>query len=363
MGAPLVSILLPSFNSREFLEARINSVLAQNWTNWEAIVLDSYSSDGTWELFQSIAANDSRFHLHQIPREGFYAALNRGIQLARGEFISFATCDDTMAPEFLALMLKAFKSCRKAGIAACDLLLINRNGDELSPHDLAAYLPAESIDDIFASSTVRTAWPDGEQQRHLNYRRPPHDCLLHFRARSVYYSLTQLLIRTSLAKATEPFDITVGSIADVDWLLRLTNVAGSVHLPKKLATWRFHGDQLSVRQDDSRLHSLYTILERALPAIYRRHYPLLTRNDCASLLLPCKSYLALSEEEVRQLRRETHFRVRRMLLERPIATRWAIRKIRFQVEDVRRLLVPLIFRRARLAPKKLLWSKITLGFR
>src|SRR5712664_3846678 len=108
---PKVSILLPSLNAREFLEARIDSLLNQRFTDWEAIVLDSQSTDGTWEFFRSVAGSDSRFRLHQIPREGLYAALNRGIELADGEFLQIATCDDTMSPEFLAEMLDAFSRC------------------------------------------------------------------------------------------------------------------------------------------------------------------------------------------------------------------------------------------------------------
>src|SRR5438477_13187435 len=99
-GGPKVSVLLPSLNAREFLEPRIDSLLKQTFTDWEGIVLDSQSTDGSWEFFKSIARNDSRIRLHQIPREGLYAALNRGIDLTRGEFLHIATCDDAMSPEF-----------------------------------------------------------------------------------------------------------------------------------------------------------------------------------------------------------------------------------------------------------------------
>jgi glycosyltransferase involved in cell wall biosynthesis len=51
MGAPKVSILLPSLNAREFLEPRIDSLLSQTFADWEAIVLDSGSTDGSWDFF------------------------------------------------------------------------------------------------------------------------------------------------------------------------------------------------------------------------------------------------------------------------------------------------------------------------
>src|SRR5205807_10223032 len=139
-GGPKVSVLRPSLNPREFLVPRIDSLLKQTFTKWEAIVLDSQSTDGSWEFFQSIAKTDSRFRLHQIPREGLYAALNRGLDLARGEFLHIATADDSMLPEFLTEMLQALARCPSAGIAACDVQLIDRSGKELSPKDLVGRL-------------------------------------------------------------------------------------------------------------------------------------------------------------------------------------------------------------------------------
>src|SRR6266567_8458020 len=73
-----VTILLACLNARQFLEPRIDPLLAQTFRDWEAIVLDSHSTDGSWEFFRSVASNDWRFRLYQIPREGVYAALNRG---------------------------------------------------------------------------------------------------------------------------------------------------------------------------------------------------------------------------------------------------------------------------------------------
>jgi len=76
--------------------------------------------------------------------------------------------------------------------------------------------------------------------------------LCHFDGCSVYFSLNQLVIRTGVARATGPFQTNIGSVADFDWLLRLTSAVGTVHIPRKLATWRFHGNQLSLKRDQSR---------------------------------------------------------------------------------------------------------------
>jgi glycosyltransferase involved in cell wall biosynthesis len=349
MGRPVVSILIPCLNARPFLNERVDSILGQTFSDWEAIVLDSYSDDGSWEFFQSVGAIDQRFRLYQVPREGLYVALNRGIALATGEFIHVATCDDTMMPDCLATLLDAFEICPRAGIAACDVQLINANGEPLLGRNMIDFLPLESINDMLALDVVRS-YP---RQQRINYRPPPHDSLLHFSAKSVYFSLTQLLIRTTIARSIDSFETKVGSIADLGWLVRLTNITGTVHVPRKLTMWRFHGDQLSLHQQSAHLVFLNKMLQRAIPQIYLRHYPLLTRNDCAVLLLPIKRFLARTAARRLRCWLETFYRTFRMLIQRPRATFAAVVAVRFRPGNMRRTLIPMFMRRLALTPKEL----------
>src|ERR1051326_5140463 len=195
-----VSILLPSLNARKFLDERVDSLLKQTIRDWEAIVLDSGSSDGTWEYFQSAAQTDPRFRLHQIPREGLYAALNRGLDLATGEFVHIATADDSMTADFLAETLSALSRVPQAGIVASDVQLIDQNGNALSEETLmAGGLSKRSAQNLLNLDRVRRACSNQPQAR-VNFRPVPHDWLLHFDGRSVYLSLNQLVVRTALAR-------------------------------------------------------------------------------------------------------------------------------------------------------------------
>jgi glycosyltransferase involved in cell wall biosynthesis len=351
-NTPKVSILLPSFNQRKFLEPRVDSVLRQTFADWEAIVLDSHSTDGSWEFFKTIAETDSRFRPYQIPREGLYGALNRGLDLARGEFLCIAPCDDTMAPEFLAQMIEALGPCPDAGVAVCDCLLINQNGQELRAEDMSDRLSKRQIRNLLGSGTVRTS-PQSTRQRKINYRPPPHDCLLHFTGRSVYFSLTQLLIRTASAKAAGFFETTVGSAADFGWLVRLTSLTGSVHLPKKLATWRFHGDQLSLHRDNTRLSAMNKMCQTILPAISRRYPGLLTERDCELLLLPYKTLLA------RSLMRRVGYWLEGfasfwpIFLRHPLATLRTLSQTGVRVGMSRNFPIATVFQRTGLAPRDL----------
>ena len=95
---PMVSILLPNLNNREYLPARFHSILNQTLTDWELIVIDGYSDDGAWGLIQECAKSESRMIVTQSPRKGIYAGINECLSRASGEYVYIATSDDTMAP-------------------------------------------------------------------------------------------------------------------------------------------------------------------------------------------------------------------------------------------------------------------------
>ena len=346
-----VSILLPSLNARKFLDERVDSLLKQTIRDWEAIVLDSGSNDGTWEYFQSAAQTDPRFRLHQIPREGLYAALNRGLDLATGQFVHIATADDSMTADFLAETLSALSRVPEAGLVASDVQLIDRNGDALSEDTLmAGGLSKRSAQNLLNLDRVRRA-SSNQPQPHINFRPVPHDWLLHFDGRSVYLSLNQLVVRTALARAAAPFDTTIGSVGDFKWLLRLTSSSGTVHIPKKLAMWRFHGDQLSLQADASRARSRQAAAESALEQICARKIIPLSSNDRAALLLPFESEQAGTMTGRVLVWFKSLFRLGRMLVEHPIQTVRALCRVGFRFGTRRHTLVPMIFAANKVAPK------------
>ena len=102
--APKVSVCVPCLNSRPFIAERLETILCQTVEDWELIVCDSYSDDGTWEALREFAG-DERVSLHQVPRQGLYAGWNECLKRARGEYVYIAPVDDTCAPDFLEKMV------------------------------------------------------------------------------------------------------------------------------------------------------------------------------------------------------------------------------------------------------------------
>src|SRR5262249_906030 len=104
-------------------------------------------------------------------------------------------------------------------------------------------------------------------------------------------------------------------------------------------------------RDSSHLGCLKGMLERALPEIYQRHHSILTRNDCATLMLPIKCYLANTTRKRVLFWLEATFRILLMSVQRPAATLRAIRASRFLPHKVKRSLLPMFVQRMEMFPR------------
>lgn len=105
---PLVSIVLPAFNAENFIVRTINSVLEQSYTNWELIIVNDGSSDGTVNQIKNIA--DDRVLLINQTNQGVSAARNTGLQHMRGELFCFLDADDLLPTSSLELRVCEFAS-------------------------------------------------------------------------------------------------------------------------------------------------------------------------------------------------------------------------------------------------------------
>lgn len=117
-NGPLVSVVLPTFNSVEVISSAIDSVLAQTYTNWELLVInDDGSDDGTAEIVQLYGLLDSRIHLIQAEsRLGLAESLNHGIRCAQGKYIARLDADDTSHPTRFAKQVALMESQPDVGI-------------------------------------------------------------------------------------------------------------------------------------------------------------------------------------------------------------------------------------------------------
>ena len=105
-GSPAVSVIMPVWNAAATLGEAADSVLAQSRPDWELLLIDDGSTDGSRELAEGFAARDARARvLGDGVNRGPAAARNRGIRAARGRWIAFLDADDRWRPEKLAVQI------------------------------------------------------------------------------------------------------------------------------------------------------------------------------------------------------------------------------------------------------------------
>jgi glycosyltransferase involved in cell wall biosynthesis len=88
------SIIIPTFNRAHLISRAIESVLTQNFTDWEMIVIDDGSTDSTDDIVRHYSDSDPRIHYHYTENEGAPAARNFGCSLAIGKYFTFLDSDD-----------------------------------------------------------------------------------------------------------------------------------------------------------------------------------------------------------------------------------------------------------------------------
>lgn len=113
----VVSVIMPVYNAANTLKRSVRSVQAQDWADWELILIEDGSRDGSAEICASLVASDPRIRLvQQKGNTGAAAARNAGIRIARGRYIAFLDADDEWLPEKLSRQL-SFMHARDASFS------------------------------------------------------------------------------------------------------------------------------------------------------------------------------------------------------------------------------------------------------
>ncbi len=99
---PTVSVIMPAYNVEPYIGDAIRSALAQTYSDFELIVVDDGSKDGTAEVVKALARQDSRIQLVQQANRGLAGARNSALRAARGAYFALLDSDDLWEPDFLA---------------------------------------------------------------------------------------------------------------------------------------------------------------------------------------------------------------------------------------------------------------------
>ena len=109
MTSPLVSVIVPVYNTERYLERCLESIASQTYTDLEVIIVDDGSTDRSPEICQHYVALDSRFTYHRQENQGVSAARNAGLDRATGQYVSIVDSDDWLEPDLYAVALAAIQ--------------------------------------------------------------------------------------------------------------------------------------------------------------------------------------------------------------------------------------------------------------
>lgn len=125
-----VTLAMPVFNGARYVREAIESALAQDFADFELIVTDNASTDGTEEICRDLASADSRVRYVRNPRNlGAAPNYNLGYELAQGEFLKWCAHDDLISANFLSACVSALDARPDAGLAFARTQCIDENGD------------------------------------------------------------------------------------------------------------------------------------------------------------------------------------------------------------------------------------------
>lgn len=215
IDAPRVSVVMPFRDAGGFIEEAVRSVLDQTYRRLELIALDDGSSDNGPEIVERIAQSDSRVRLIREGARGFVRSVNRGVELARGEYIARMDADDACLPERLAQQVAFLDAAPDVGVVGGQILAI--------------------LDD---ATVIPPWWIDNPLE---------HDAIVQALAQrnSIYHPTA--LIRRSVLEAVGGYRPAFTVVQDYDLWLRLAERTRLANLPNRVLRYRFHSGQATER--------------------------------------------------------------------------------------------------------------------
>jgi GT2 family glycosyltransferase len=144
---PRITVLMPAFNRERFVDEAIRSVVAQDFTDFELLIVDDGSTDRTPEILRSWAQRDARVVvITSSENQGIPRALNLGLAHARAPYIARLDSDDVIMPRRLAAQAAVLDSQAEVVLVSCAYEIMDSEGNSLGtwhgdePHEVVTYL-------------------------------------------------------------------------------------------------------------------------------------------------------------------------------------------------------------------------------
>jgi glycosyltransferase involved in cell wall biosynthesis len=244
----LVSVCLASYNSGEYLEAALTSVVDQTYKNWELIVVDDCSTDNTQEVVTSLIFEfgDPRIRFFTNPvRLGMVANWNRTVELANGQFIKVLGQDDILKPDCLAAQVAKMEQYPEVTVVTCARQVVGPTG---KPILVRRFFPREGIYD--GLETIRRCVLAG-----VNTIGEP----------------VSVLFRASTLGTRKLFESSIGYCPDLDLWLRLLAHGDVYFIAEPKTLYRIHPAAATRKLEKESVADFFRLVDRV---VARGHFHL-----------------------------------------------------------------------------------------
>jgi glycosyltransferase involved in cell wall biosynthesis len=221
VSEPLVSVIIPAYNAVRYIREAVGSVLAQDYTRLEIIVVDDGSTDNTLD---EVPRDDARIRTLRQANTGPAAARNLGASVAKGEFLAFLDCDDVWLPGKLTAQIQHLLKYPEAGVVHGALL-------DWLPDSAGTFPPASSF--VISDSNDLVAHESGCLYTRL---------LLEFGL-----CTSTVVVRRRDFERAGAFDVSFRLAEDYDLWLRLSRITQIHKLNRLCVLYRKHGGNITAR--------------------------------------------------------------------------------------------------------------------
>lgn len=248
-GNQLISVVTPARNAEATLAEALDSLLAQSYPSWEAIIVDDGSTDRTAAIIERYEARDGRFSMLRGAGQGVSAARNRGLAVAQGRWVLFLDADDWIDARHLEKMSAALASHPDAYAAYC-------NSCRITPEGKIA-----------------------EIRSFPSLARRPFAML----ARSCLVAIHAILVERAVVTSVGAFDTSLQTCEDWDLWLRVARLGDRwIHVDEPLSFYRGSRDSLS-KNAAQLLADGKTVIARAFAAHDRVPHAASDQGDTSAL--------------------------------------------------------------------------------
>ncbi len=256
---PLVSVLMPVYNSKFFIKQAIESILTQTYANLELIIVDDHSTDGTWTIIRSLAKENKKIKAIRLKiNSGTTVATNTAFMHASGEYIAIMDSDDISLHDRIRQQVAFLEEHPKTIVVGTQATVINQNGQ------------------IIGSKIFPTKHAEIYKQYGIVHP------IVH----------PSIMIRRSLLPHTDILYLDKYDIhADYYNMFHLLQFGKFANLDKELLLYRIHGNNNSLKKLK---RSYWQILKIRIEAIFSFNYRI---SPLAFILMLAQTTVALSTPE------------------------------------------------------------------